>query len=116
MNDWFRCTIRDIRGKEIEVYFADFGIVDVVDISDIRLEIALEKLSACCNTSIWCAAVEHNVMFQEEAVEGELAVTVKAAGSPLQVELLYKSEENSLVSDSMGRTMGSFGVNRKGKV
>ena len=107
MNDWFRCTIRDIRGKEIEVYFADFGIVDVVDISDIRLDIALEekpvqvlrcslwnqpKLSACCNTSIWCAAVDHNVMFQEEAVEGELAVTVKAAGPPLQVELFYKSD------------------------
>lgn len=94
MDDWFRCTIRAVRGEEIEVYFADFGIVDVVAIiSDIWLNIALEEkpvqvlrctlwnqhnLSTCCNTSIWCAAVEHNVMFHEEAVEGELAVTVKA--------------------------------------
>ena len=108
MNDWFRCTIRAIRGKEIEIYFADFGIVDVVDISNIRLDIALEekpvqvlrcaiwsphKSSACCSTSIWCTTGEHNVTFHEEAVEGVLAVTVKASGPPLQVELIYNKSK-----------------------
>lgn len=35
--------MKAIRGKEIEIYFADFGIVNVSDIINIRLDIVLEE-------------------------------------------------------------------------
>jgi len=67
-DEWFRCTIREIRGNGVKIYFADCGIVGIIGINDLRMDIILkEKPEACSNSALffveletlrWCQTME----------------------------------------------------------
>jgi len=99
-DDWYRGIIAQVNGKVVTVLFSDYGTCNVVDINDIRLDIALEEKPVqvlhcslynlnqleCDPGQEWKA--DHVKEMREAVVEREFRVVVKALGLPLQV-LMY---------------------------
>lgn len=89
------------------VYFADYGTVDVVDIQDIRLDIALEekpvqilRCSLFNVKPVGSANQEWNladrIAIFKESVESEFRVIVRAGGRALlQVTMVFLGTNNS---------------------
>lgn len=92
-----------MNGKQAIVQFADYGTLNVVDINDIRLDLALEEKPAqvlhCSLYNLhqldsdpaqeW--RVEHVEDMCEAVLEREFQVVVKALGPPLQV-MMYPNK------------------------
>ncbi len=87
--------------KKLTFFFTDFGIVGVVDISSIRLDIALEEIPA---QVLRCSLFNLKPVFgkqgwnvtEQEGIfkkisECDYRVIVKDPGPPTQVELVYLS-------------------------
>ena len=101
-DDWRRGVIKQINGKKVEVFFADYGITDEVDIRHIRLNLLLCKkpvqVMRCSLFNVkpvgegalkW--SFGHLNAIQAEAVDREFRVTVMSAGPPLQVEIVLST-------------------------
>ena len=86
-------------GKEVAVYLADYGMVDIVDVNHIRLDLTLEEkpvhVLQCCLYNMTHQLenrdqeldMEQVAAMREEVVEREFRVVVKGFGPPLQVML-----------------------------
>ena len=105
-DDWRRGVIKQINGKKVEVFFADYGITDEVDIRDIRLNLLLCKkpvqVMRCSLFNVKLVGedalnwnFEHLAVIHAKAVDREFSVTVKSAGPPLQVEMVYSNSRFS---------------------
>ena len=101
-DDWRRGVIKQINGKKVEVFFADYGITDEVDIRDIRLNLLLCKkpvqVVRCSLFNVKPVGedalkwnFEHLDAIHAEAVGREFRVTVMDAGPPLQVEIVLST-------------------------
>ena len=101
-DDWRRGVIKQIYGKKVEVFFADYGVTDEVDIRDIRLNLLLCKkpvqVLRCSLFNVKPVGedalewnFEHLDAIYAEAVDREFRVTVMSAGPPLQVEMVYSN-------------------------
>ena len=114
-DDWRRGVIKQINGKKVEVFFADYGITDEVDIRDIRLNLLLCKkpvqVVRCSLFNVKPVGedalkwnFEHLDAIHAEAVGREFRVTVTDAGPPLQVEMLdsfFSSFNKDLVMNGL---------------
>ena len=105
-DDWRRGVIKQINGKKVEVFFADYGITDEVDIRHIRLNLLLcKKPVQVLRCSLFNMKpvgedaldwnFEHLDAIHAEAVDREFRVTVMSAGPPLQVEMDYSNSRLS---------------------
>jgi len=105
-DDWRRGVVKKVNGEKVEVFFADYGITDEVDIRDIRLNLLLCKkpvqVIRCSLFNVkpvgdgalkW--SFGHLDAIQAEAVDREFRVTVMSAGPPLQVKMDYSNSRLS---------------------
>ena len=106
-NEWCRGVIKEINKEKAEIFFADYGTTDEVDILNIRLQLWLCKkpvqIMRCSLHNVkpvgdggaqkWNS--EHIAAISEEAVGKTFRVTVKGAGSPLiQVQMVYSTSRS----------------------
>lgn len=89
--------IREVNGDKVTVYYADYGTTGVVDVNDVRLDIALEeKAVQVLRCTLYNVESLSDVegwrnQLMREAVDSNFQVTVKAGGYPLQVEMVSNS-------------------------
>lgn len=105
-HDWRRGVIvSQVDNEKVEVYFADYGTTDLVDVCNIRLNLLLRKIPVqVVRCSLYNVkpvgddALKWNLdqlsAFNLEAVGREFRVTVKSAGPPLQVEMVYSASRS----------------------
>ena len=101
-DDWRRGVVKKVNVEKVEVFFADYGITDEVDIRNIRLNLLLCKRpvqvmrSSLFNVKpVGEGALEWNFEHLDaiftEAVDREFRVIVMSAGPPLQVEIVLST-------------------------
>lgn len=97
------------------VNFADYGYSKIVDLTDIRLDIALvEKPVQVLKCSLhnlkppdaaeeWSPADQRAILF--EATKCEFRVSIRKPGSPLQVTMIYKNASQSFNREMVERIL-----------
>jgi len=114
-SNWFRGVVLEVNEKKVTVKFADYGYSKIIDLIDIRLDIALvEKPVQVLKCSLynlkppdgaaeWSTENQRAILF--EATKCEFRVSIRKTGPPLQVTMIYKSASQSFNREMVERKL-----------